>query len=591
MTISGAVPSMPTAPIIRMLSIERYRGIAALKWWPTCGMNVILGGGDVGKTTILEAIALLLSPTYPTNLADSDYHRRDVKLGFSIEGVFSLPDSSGVSNQRKLFFPWEWTGDEARLPRIDESSAATEDPVYRFRVRGTEDLELVYEVLQPDGSTDAFPVTLRRAIGLVRLGGDDRNDRDLRLVQGSALDRLLSDKALRSRVSSMLARKEDLKEELGPKAQAALTKLDTTFRKERLPSGLDLAITGGQGISIGSLIGLTAQREDVPLPLASWGAGTRRLAALMIAEENQSDLPITMVDEIERGLEPYRQRFLMDRLQAGKGQIFVTTHSPAALAAASNASLWFVDHAGQIGSLDAKKVATHRAEDPEAFLSRLTIVAEGATETGFVTSLLEKALAGRLASHGIYVSNGGGHDKVIDLLDALAKSGIRFGGFADDENRHSGRWKALHERLGALLFRWECGSIEPNIIGVVPEDKLEQLIQDPTDNKTGMRLRTLADRLEIQEKAFASLKQAAGPRLKGVMIEAALGKIPPGKEAEKNIYKSHEAIWFKTIEGGRELCDKMFSLGLWPDLRVRLLPFCNAVRQTVDLSELPDLIA
>jgi putative ATP-dependent endonuclease of the OLD family len=80
-------------------------------------------------------------------------------------------------------------------------------------VRGTEDLELAYEIMQPDGSTDFFPVALRRSIGLVRLSGDDRNDRDLRLVQGSALDRLLSDKGLRSRMASELAN-SDVKVEL-----------------------------------------------------------------------------------------------------------------------------------------------------------------------------------------------------------------------------------------------------------------------------------------------------------------------------------------------------------------------------------------
>ena len=67
--------------------------------------------------------------------------------------------------------------------------------------------------LQPDGTTDNFPVALRRTIGLVRLSGDDRNDRDLRLVQGSALDRLLSDKGLRSRLVSELA-KNDVNEVL-----------------------------------------------------------------------------------------------------------------------------------------------------------------------------------------------------------------------------------------------------------------------------------------------------------------------------------------------------------------------------------------
>lgn len=45
------------------------------------------------------------------------------------------------------------------------------------------------------------------------------------------------------------------------------------------------------------MVGLTAIRGEVALPLSSWGAGTRRLAALAITEQNQSEVPITVVDK------------------------------------------------------------------------------------------------------------------------------------------------------------------------------------------------------------------------------------------------------------------------------------------------------
>src|SRR4030095_6214253 len=54
--------------------------------------------------------------------------------------------------------------------------------------------------------------------------------------------------------------------------------------------------------------------------------------------------------------------------------------------------LWYVDHEGRIGPLDLAKTRNHRAKDPETFRARLTIVAEGATEWGFGTALLEKAV-------------------------------------------------------------------------------------------------------------------------------------------------------------------------------------------------------
>ena len=584
----NAPASPASSPAIYHLAIERFRGIKMLSWHPTNGVNVILGGGDVGKTTILDAIALLLSPTNPSILSDTDFHARDDGAGFVIEAVLTLPPASGINYQTKPSWPWNWNGNEAVVPSTDGNGTLKNEPVYRLRVRGTEDLELVYEIVQPDGTTDSLPVALRRSIGLVRLSGDDRNDRDLRLVQGSALDRLLSDKSLRSRLASELA-KNDVKGELTENAKEVLKALDLAFKAKNLPEGLDLAITGGQGFSIAALIGLTAKREGVQLPLATWGAGTRRIAALTIAEQNQGEAPITLVDEIERGLEPYRQRSLMEKLQAGKSQVFVTTHSPSVISAASKASLWYVDHTAQIGALNPAKMARHRKNDPETFLSRLTVVAEGATELGFVTALMEKALGSSLEKYGVHVTDGGGHEATLDLLEALAGGGLRFGGFADNEGKHPTRWAKVAKNLDKLLFRWASGYLEENIIAALSDDKLETLLIDPADEKTGMRLRSLADRLGIQEKDFESVKTKAGSGLKTLILAAASGTVPEDKTLEKKQYQAQAQIWFKTVCGGRELAEKIFSLGAWSALRPQLMPFCNALRKAVDLPNIADI--
>jgi putative ATP-dependent endonuclease of OLD family len=261
------------APAIYQLTIERFRGIESLSWRPARGAHVILGGGDVGKTTILDAVGLLLSPTNSVSLSDTDYYDRDVKAGFVIEAIISLPPSSGIDHQTKASWPWLWSGDQAVVPSMEGENATQGEAVFRFRVRGTEELDLAFEIIQPDNTADTLPVTLRRAIGLVRLSGDERNDRDLRLVQGSALDRLLSDKTLRARLSAELAKK-DVRSELSDTAKQVLIDLDLAFRGEGLPDGLDLALTGSQGLSIAALIGLTARQRGIQLPLASWGAGS-----------------------------------------------------------------------------------------------------------------------------------------------------------------------------------------------------------------------------------------------------------------------------------------------------------------------------
>jgi putative ATP-dependent endonuclease of OLD family len=589
---STSVSPDPSSPFMYQLTIERFRGIAALSWKPGKGVNVILGGGDVGKTSVLDAIGLLLSPTNPTTVPDTDYFARDVEAGFVIEGVFSLPGGSAINYQVKPSWPWKWNGKEAVVPGTEEDETAGE-PVYRLRVRGTEDLELAYEIVQPDGNVDVLSVILRRASGLVRLSGDDRNDRDLRLVQGSALDRLLADKNYRSRLASELA-KTDVKNELTDSSKDVLKALDLVFQKRSLPGKLDLAITGGQGLSITALIGLTANRtapdrDDVQLPLASWGAGTRRIATLAIAEQNQGEAPITLVDEIERGLEPYRQRSLMNQLQEGRSQVFVTTHSLPAISAASKAAIWYVDQGGSIGSLEADKIAVHRKNDPETFLARLTVVGEGVTELGFVTALLEKALGSSLQQYGIHVSEGGGHETTLILLEALSKGGLRFGGFADNEGKYPTRWKSVEDKLEKLLFRWTSGCVEENIINALPDDKLEALIIDPLDEKTGARLRTLADRLGISEKDFQTIRAEAGANLKALIVAAATGTVPPDKQSERKQYQAHGQTWFKTVRGGGELAEKMFSLGVWSTLKPQLISFCNAVRLAVELEEIQDL--
>ena len=586
-TASEAVA--PNPPAICHLSIERFRGIVSLSWHPGECVNVILGGGDVGKTTILDAIALLLSPTNAGTVSDTDYYARNVEAGFLIEAVVSLPNDSGISSQVRASWPWHWNGTQAVVPAIDTAAQTPSEPVYRLRVRGTEDLELAYEILQPDDTPDNLTVGLRRSIGLVRLGGDDRSDRDLRLVQGSALDRLLSDRALRSRIASALA-DTNIGEKLLPDARETLETLNGAFRQQGLPDHLGLSITGGPGPSIGSLIGLTADLDDVQLPLTTWGAGTRRLAALAIAEHNQREAPITIVDEIERGLEPYRQRALIERLQTGGAQALVTTHSPSVIAAASHARFWYIDHTGRLGPLDDTKTARHRTNDPDAYLARLVIIAEGKTEVGFASALLEKALGSPLEHHGVHVSDGGGHVSSLGLMEALADGGVAFCGFVDDEGQYPERWSRVKQAQGPRLFRWPDGCLEENVIAAMSDESLEAFVADPAHEKSGTRQRHIAIRLGIEDKSFPALRAEAGTRLKAVIIEAALGRVPDGTLGDKRKrYKSQAQTWFKSIAGGRELAEKVFTLALWPVLSVQLMPFCNAVRNAIGLDDITDI--
>jgi putative ATP-dependent endonuclease of OLD family len=572
------------APQIRRLELTRFRGIESLVWWPSPGVNLILGGGDVGKSTLLEAIALLLYPTNGFVLSDTDYFKRIVENELLIEAVMSLPDGTGIHDQSWTAWPWEWDGEQAALPN-PEADVPVRDPVYRVRVRGTSESDLAYEVIQPDGTVVSFPTALRRRIGLVRLTADDRSDRDLRLIQGGALDRFLDDRAFRARLGRHLAQ-GGLQDQLVDDARSRLTALDADLTNRHLPHGLGLGFVGGPGVSINSLVGLTSDKDGVALPMTSWGAGTRRLAALAIAENLQDGAPIVLIDEIERGLEPYRQTALMRKLSERPSQTMVTTHSGFAIAAATGATLWFMDAAGSIGELPAEKVGALQQRDPAALLSRLTVIVEGITEVGFLEVLLERRVAPDWGTLGLYIADGGGNDRVLQLLEGLLSGGVRFAGMADREAGDPApeRWARIQRALGDRLLRWDEGNLESNVLPLFGVQRLQDLITDPDNRRTGQRRRSLIDRLGLTPDAdLEQISVAAGDGLMQVVVDAALGKVPSNivDDERRKMFKGHSSQWFKSHAGGRELADKVFELDLWPVLEPRFTLFLAALRQAI----------
>lgn len=574
----------PTARIHK-ITIQRFRTIQALTWMPAQGMNIILGGGDAGKTTLLEAIALLLSPSNTAVISEADYWARDSAQEFIIEAVMTLPETTGIGSQNTFAWPWAWNGYDAVAPSAggDDDLPVPDEPVYRVRVRGTTELELAWEVIQPNDEFDHFSAAVRRRIGLVRMSADERNDRDLRLVYGSALDRLLADNALRARIGKNVAGL-NLHESLNDKGKEAIALLDARMAGAALPSELKLGLTTSQGLSIGALIGLMATKNGVTLPLSSWGAGTRRMVALEIASATEKEASVTLIDEIERGLEPYRLRKLINILTGQDRQIFLTTHSPVAISCAENAHLWYLDSLGSIGALPRDKIRPQQKRDPETFLARVAVIAEGPTEVGFLQYLLEKAFEGNPLDHGVRVCDGQGNDATLDLLETLASSGLLFAGLADDEGTAPERWKKLKEKLKGHLHQWSKGCTEDHVIGAIPEANLLELLKDAEGELDGYRLRTLADRLGLQDKTTEAIEvalKASEQTWRGLIIAAATGSKDGAPEGQEKTWKKHSQQWFKSTGGGKELAQKMVTLGAWEYIQPQLLPLINSVLMAV----------
>ncbi len=69
---------------IRALEIRNFRGIKKLTWYPSPGINCLIGLGDSGKSTILDAIDLCLGARRNIQFTDADFYLLDVDTPITI---------------------------------------------------------------------------------------------------------------------------------------------------------------------------------------------------------------------------------------------------------------------------------------------------------------------------------------------------------------------------------------------------------------------------------------------------------------------------------------------------------------------------
>lgn len=64
---------------IAKIEVENFRGIRRLTWLPQPGINCLVGPGDCGKSTVLQAIDWCIGARRTLPLSDADFHRAHVE--------------------------------------------------------------------------------------------------------------------------------------------------------------------------------------------------------------------------------------------------------------------------------------------------------------------------------------------------------------------------------------------------------------------------------------------------------------------------------------------------------------------------------
>ncbi|MBL4867820.1 MAG: hypothetical protein JKY67_15740 [Pseudomonadales bacterium] len=102
-------------------------------------------------------------------------------------------------------------------------------------------------------------------------------------------------------------------------------------------------------------------------------------------------------------------------------------------------------------------------------------------------------------------------------------------------------------------------------------------------------MRTLADRLRITDKSFASISVHTDD-LRALIISAATGD-PTGSidSPEKKTWKKHAQSWFKSVKGGEDLASKADAAGVIKKLEPQLLPLINSILGSVGVDQIKSL--
>jgi putative ATP-dependent endonuclease of the OLD family len=558
--------------VIRSLTIRRFRGIESLSWRPGPGINCLVGPGDAGKTTVLEAVALLLYPRRPPLISEYHYFRRHLADGFEIETVLGgLTDAVTGSMRIAPLRGWLNGGLQA-LP--DEGGA---EPVLVARLVGSPTLELSYELLPPSGEPVPFTTAMRQQLLLAELGADERGTRELRLSQGSLLERHLSGIDFRRPLTAAIGT-ASARLELPDEAQRAIARISESFRIDGLPSTLRLGLLAPQGFPLVGLLSLFSGTDPAEaVPLAVSGSGTRQLAVFRLALSLVEGTPILVFDEPESGLEPYRQRAVIAELRrviTPGGQAFLTTHSPTILESLQPAELWLLRPGENPTCLGSGPIGDVVIRAPDALLSRLPVICEGNTEAGFLGPLLDhRAVQDRLGSIdllGIRLIAGTGQPRVIEEADALLAAGIACGLFADAEDAHRGRRERVAANDRCAYGTWYgVRNIEEAVATWLPFEQLAEIIAvaaEQLGRSTNSVLQQVAERCaQPGAHDLAWLRGAAGEDRVRQALTRAMG----------------ENKWFKDTERATSLAVKLLKLGLPPEIDATIARFWAEIRRVL----------
>lgn len=490
--------------VIREILISNFRGIEFLKWWPTPGINCLIGSGDGGKSTVLDAIELTLGAKQSVGFTDADFHKCLVDKPIIIDVTLGALADELRNIETYGHFLRGW--DQQTGAIHNETSVALET-VLTVRLIVRDDLEpqwlLFSEGAAAEGRERNLQWKHRQIIAPTRLGTVASHH--MALGPRSVLGKLSPDKT--QAAAALAAASRQARQAFAEKGCDGVDDILTTAKMIASNMGIPVervdALLDVKGATFSG--GAIALHDEEQVPLKNLGSGSMRLLVAGLQKiAGQSN--ISIIDEAEFGLEPYRIIRLLDSLGAKSNdtsqQVFMTTHSPVVLRELSSVQLHAVRkirttipaviNDGQITQPETKATsngivplgATEEAQKTlrvcaEAFLAPSVIVCEGKTEIGVVRGLdlwLQSQNQNSILASGCHWADGGG-SSMMERAKIFSRMGYRTALFMDSDVVYAPAQYTELATLGITVIRWQEGySTEAAIFASTPAQQIPNLL-------------------------------------------------------------------------------------------------------------------
>lgn len=548
-------------PKISYIKIENFRKLKKFEYQFSKVSNVvcIVGRGDSGKSTLLEAISLVLSPSWNESFNDSDFTDLDVSNPINIETiVYDLPESLNTITGAGLFYTFL---DKETLNVIDDITDNS-IPAIRIKLTVTSELEPKW-IMKNATSEQSMRASDRAKLNVFLIS--DLIDRHFSWNKGTPLASLLkkeqTEKPLADQTNVLLDVVRNTKKQFDDTSWDKFSKVQEEFVKTANKFGLniekikttidwkDLYYSEGR---------LCLHEDNIPFRLK--GKGSKRLLSIALQISLFEQSGIILIDEVEQGLEPDRVQQLVQTLKKiPHAQIFLTTHSSNVVVELDVHDIFKLSN-NTLFNFPKNGINQQFARtNPEAFFARRLLIAEGATEVGILRAL--NSYLGQddinLSAKGIRIVNGGGGSHMISYCEAIKTAEYDICLLRDNDRPEDDRKLIELEKSGYKIVCTEKGlCIEKQLFKNLTWPAVIKLFELGKTIKRDKELKPLRDNGFIDEK-YDLLEDSP-------VIREFLGKISNGElDSEgKSTTTSDEKSkysWFKTITHGEEIGIILFS--------------------------------